>query len=388
MINRAGLLVSFVVLVNTSSGALPTVQQIPQWRLGDRPRLVIGTVTGDERYTFNEIRTVFRQRTGHFVIADDNARIRVYNAQGVFVRQIGGTGSGPGEFRDLQFVFPYRGDSIATADRGLDRISVFDSAGKFGRSFINPVRHVRKPGTTPSQGCCQVAGAFADGSFVVELPEDLPNLPGGPRSGLLTLIRLTADATRTDTIGTFASERLTYDANVPNRIRTMHFTGSFRYAVLPNEVMGGNGEEARLTVVRANGQKLPDIRVVLERRRVTREMRQAFEENIREAFRKNPHMFHGGPETYLAGEYPEYLPAFGSVSDDGAGNFWLGLPWVYGQPERSEYVNFTRTGAAQGRIAFPNRTYPVHFGRNDVIVIRLDEMDVQQVRVYALQRIP
>lgn len=149
----------------------------------------------------------------------------------------------------------------------------------------------REPGGIPAQSCCLVAGVFPDGSILVEPPEFLPNTPGGPRHGRLTLLRLSPDGTRVDTVGRFDSRRLTYDANARNGIRPYHFSAPFSYAIVGDRVYGGNGEDGSLTVVDATGRRQPGVVPPLRRSQVTRAIRAAFEDTIRAQLARNPRAY-------------------------------------------------------------------------------------------------
>jgi hypothetical protein len=335
---------------------------------------------------FTFVSAVVRSADGRIFVADRDATIRIYDAEGKHISGFGGSGEGPGEFRFLRTMFSYRGDSILAADAALRRISVFDSQGKFGRSFPNPVGVVREEGGIPSQSCCLVAGVFPDGSILVEPPEFLPNTPGGPRYGRLTLLRLSADGARLDTIGRFPSRRLTYDAAAPNKIRIMHFTPPFTYAVLGDRLYGGNGEHARLTVVGANGQSFPDVPLSIPRVPVTGAVRKAFGDSLRAAMARNPGFYEGPVESYLAGEFPDTMPAFVWVLVDRTGTLWLAAPALASATTPTEFHIVSSTGQLLGRIRLPEKSVPYWLGRDEVVVVQRDESDVQYVRVYRLIR--
>jgi hypothetical protein len=70
-----------------------------QWTVDPEPVLSIGLTEGDENYLFGEIAGIVRLDDGTIVVADGQARlIRYYDAQGVFIRQVGGQGGGPTDF--------------------------------------------------------------------------------------------------------------------------------------------------------------------------------------------------------------------------------------------------------------------------------------------------
>jgi hypothetical protein len=364
--------------------AQPPAAQVREWRLESQPVASIGVAEGDERYMFNWIIGVLKLADGRILVGERDGSIRIFGADGRHLARFGGQGEGPGEFRFLRSLLPYRGDSIAAADAGLRRISIFDANGRFGRSVNNSATYVRAPGTIPSQSCCLVSGTFPDGSFLVELPETLPNAPGGPRHGTVTLVRLAADGSSIDTIGSFAGSRLMYDASAPNRIRAMHLTGRFTYAVIGDRVYGGNGEESHLEVVAADGGRPDTIPLGLPRSAVTAAMRSALADTIRAEYARTPR--ERPVEHYLSGEFPDRLPAFGRVLSDVAGNLWLAASPYAGTAREMDYLVFSTAGEQIARIRLPAVTAPIWLDRDEVVMVQQDALDVEYVNVYRILR--
>ncbi len=80
---------------------------------------------------------------GNVYVGDGrNFRIAVYDDAGHFLRSLGREGSGPGEFRTLQFV-GIDGDQVVACDFQQMRLSIFTTAGEFVRTILYP-RVVRK----------------------------------------------------------------------------------------------------------------------------------------------------------------------------------------------------------------------------------------------------
>ena len=59
----------------------------------------VGAVTGEDWETFGNVHDLAFDRLGNLYVVDtQGARIVVVNPEGGFVRQLGGVGTGPGEF--------------------------------------------------------------------------------------------------------------------------------------------------------------------------------------------------------------------------------------------------------------------------------------------------
>lgn len=72
--------------------------------------------------------------TGHLLVADRDMTLREFDLHSAVIRHFGRAGAGPGEFRQLTWAVPIRGDSIAVYDGELHRVSVFSHEGNHARS--------------------------------------------------------------------------------------------------------------------------------------------------------------------------------------------------------------------------------------------------------------
>jgi hypothetical protein len=89
------------------------------------PMLSLGVLEGDSLLQFNRVVTPFRTSDGSVVVpvSGDNS-IRIFDSNGAFLKSLGRSGSGPGEFRFLIAAWP-RGDTIESLDLQLRRIMRF-----------------------------------------------------------------------------------------------------------------------------------------------------------------------------------------------------------------------------------------------------------------------
>jgi hypothetical protein len=125
---------SLATLACAEPDARNDASTLPALRLAVSPLLEIGVVEGDNRYAFQDVTGVLPLSAGGVVVADGGAgELTRYAADGTFVHRWGGRGEGPGEFYLLSRVYPWAGDSIAALDQRIDRLSLFDADGAFGR---------------------------------------------------------------------------------------------------------------------------------------------------------------------------------------------------------------------------------------------------------------
>jgi hypothetical protein len=104
------------------------------WKAGQEWRLVpevrIGSVDGDEAYTFSMVVGLVLDDLNRVWVADyQEQNIRVFDSRGAHVRTIGRKGSGPGEFRSVSGMVRMPDGNVVVLDFGNFRFSVFDTAG-------------------------------------------------------------------------------------------------------------------------------------------------------------------------------------------------------------------------------------------------------------------
>jgi hypothetical protein len=123
-----------IELVDVPPGSFATV---PAWSLDSLP-LRIGAVDGPLEYQFSRAGGPWRLATGTIVLPNGQSELRMYDSTGHYLRTVGRSGQGPGEYRQLWNIAPLAGDSILAFDL-LGRVSVLDGHGEYARSYaIDP----------------------------------------------------------------------------------------------------------------------------------------------------------------------------------------------------------------------------------------------------------
>ena len=93
----------------------------------------IGVVEGEEPYQLDEVNGVTVTDDGRIFVVNGGTRtVRVFDAHGRFLREFGGKGDGPAEFRFLGDVIVH-GDTVAAV--GPYKVAVFDTLGGFRTSW-------------------------------------------------------------------------------------------------------------------------------------------------------------------------------------------------------------------------------------------------------------
>ncbi len=97
-----------------------------------QPELRIGTLDGPPEYTFGRVRDVAWAPGGSIFVLDAfGPQILQYSDDGQFLRLVGRSGSGPGEYKEVLGIEITPEGLLAIWDVGNARISLFDSAGTF-----------------------------------------------------------------------------------------------------------------------------------------------------------------------------------------------------------------------------------------------------------------
>jgi hypothetical protein len=101
------------------------------WTLSPEPTLTIGQTDGEREYLFSRIRSAILLPGGRIGVVDQHAEgIRVFSPEGIFEREIGRRGEGPGEFVRLSVMRFVPPDTILVHDSRLYRLTKFLTTGE------------------------------------------------------------------------------------------------------------------------------------------------------------------------------------------------------------------------------------------------------------------
>jgi hypothetical protein len=108
----------------------------PAWTA--TPVATIGTDSGETSFT--SIRSLLFSPQGELLVLDDRAKeVKVFDSTGRYLRPIGRSGDGPGEYA-RPYSLAWLGDTLAVLDPGNSRIGLFDGRGKWaGQLRVQPI---------------------------------------------------------------------------------------------------------------------------------------------------------------------------------------------------------------------------------------------------------
>ena len=292
---------------------ITTTPQIDLGGLKDDPK--------DELDARNPFASAFRLSDGRYV-ASDYAWLKIFDAKGKYIRTIGRSGNGPGEFRQLMQICVARGDTLIAFGYGDGRVSVFDSTGRHVRSFVT--------GHYTTNGAC-----FEDGTIVVHANRHInPATTMTPERAsvldrIVDLERVHADGSGAGTIGWVFAEML-YGAQT---MENSYAQGRSVYT--------GDGRTADVRIFSIDGKLTQIIRWNDPLAPLTDD----------EARRRTADMVRGGSGSGATPPHLDVFPAYSHLVADDAGRVWVEDPFSTAAPHG--WTLFAADGSLLGRVVPP-----------------------------------
>lgn len=387
-----GLVVRDSAGVRIAESGAPTWDAGDGWHLSDEPALEIGALDGPAEVQFASIAGVLRLADGRIVVGDQRApdgHLRVYGPDGRFLARFAPAGEGPGELGFLTLFASYRGDSLATWDPRANRMSVFDVEGRLGRtqSIEIPIDDL----TTGAGGAAMVmtgavSGFLDDGSVLVSPGLRFEAQQGGTVSVPVRLLVHSPEGALLDSIGPLAEvdwrlpdfERLQLgisDPYPPLSVRQERRDRIYAGSAATYEIRVFHVEGGLERIIRSPGRDL----------RMTEAARQAYlDEQLRRAEEAGRR-----PEVERALRdvpFPATLPAYARLLVDAEDHLWIQEYRLPGAEGPFRWSVFDPDGRHLGAVEVPEAFRIHQIDRDHVIGVWTDELDVQFVRVYGLER--
>jgi hypothetical protein len=376
------------VQIAESSG--PAWGEAEGWRLSPEPMLQIGEAEGAAPYLLSGVNSAIRRRDGTIVLTNSGSQeIRFYDSDGRHVRSAGRKGGGPGEFEYLSWVSLLAGDTLVAYDMIARRLSRFSSDGEFVRSTsLDAV-------ATPDQPFLEVVSALHDGSLVVRFsrPEDADRSGDGLHRVGTVFLWLSPEGELRDTISAqpfLDTYRLsvTLPGGVTGRsIRPPTFGRVQVAAVTGNRVVLGSNDGFELGVYAPDDALERLVRVRTEPRPVTDAMLEA---NARESLARLERMRNQQARPLMERSIKETphaatLPFYRQFRGDDAGNLWV-LKYEAPGERAGDWTIFDPEGRLLGDVTMPESFRPLHIGADFVLGVWSDELDVERVQMYRLEK--
>lgn len=347
------------------------------WRLSEDPVLEIGRAAGAAEYLLDRIAGARRLADGRLVIANGGSgELRYYGPDGAHLRSVGGIGEGPREFRGMQWLRPYGVDSLMIFDQALQRISTMGLEGEFGRvvslSALGPA------------GRANPQGVFSDGVILGNQRVRFEERSGFQQSDAIYGLFAGLDGSMTDTLAITPGLEF-YQIREPSMVMVTsrllvpepHVTVSGNRAFVgfggTYEIQEYDSQGTLHRLIRNSVAPSPVSPTDLDRLvelQLAMVKAGVVKDRISKAFDELPR--------------PDFRPAFSGLMGDDDGNLWVQesrLPW---EPE--SWQVFDPDGRLLGPVEMPVGFRPLHISADFVVGVSNDELDIQQVQSYALEK--
>jgi hypothetical protein len=375
-------------VVNSAAGIW---QGESSWNLV--PELVIGTTEGPEEETFGALAGLQVDDAGRIYIVDRQINeLRIFGPDGAFVRSVGRTGDGPGEYRNANGLLWIADGTLAVIDQRGNRYTLLSAEGEYIRSVP---RQLGFYSWTFRGGYS--AGHIYEYSFVGDGPDQLPVLLGTSLSAAPAATEAGAPPSSEEATspGTFAVD--TVMLPVPNAplyesysVRTAQggmgmtvpFTPSPVYSLDPEgTIWHGHGGEFRIARSSFEGDTLMEI--VLDATGTPVAEGDLAEWESGAAVTRFREM--GG--NLDMSRIPSVKPFFDALHVDTDGFLWVSVP---APPNQVLFSVFDPEGRFLGRLQADgmdrDTNVPPVVRNGRLYFVGRDELDVQRVYVFRIER--
>lgn len=371
------------------SGGVPVVingrpdpDNDPAWTVASDPAVEIGVLEGRPEYQLVQVSGAAVMTDGAIVLADRGAHeLRFYDADGRHLRSVGREGDGPGEFRSVELIGLFGGDSILTFDQYQRRTSVFGPAGAFARSFT--------AGGEAELAFPYPVGVFADGSLLVR--EGGVYRAGEASTGVdrapVRLFLAGPDGRIADSLGVFpGSEAFVFTEGRSLSVSTLMFGRDLVEAVSGRRLALGNNDGYSVRVLRSDGS---DVHVV-RRRQEPVPVRDAdveafMADELSDIDQGDENRRRMALLRFEQMPRHETFPAYASIELDAEGHLWVEQ---YRGPREAETVwhVFDQDGVFAARVRLPSRLRVLEIGDDWVLGVTRDDLGVERVALHRLDR--
>ena len=372
------------------------IDTLPEWTFSAEPMLTIGKTTGEDPYLFARIQDAFRLRSGEIVVVEGfDFEFRVFDSDGLFRRSFGGRGEGPGEFGEIVGVRERTQGGIAVADNRLRRVTWFDDQGVVSAIW---------PTVCPADGwyfndvsLCYFGGFAGDGAvfwYGSRRAQGQPRIDEGTLQrtpgGTLFLALASGDSTIVvDSVSATDRARVVQSLDDMPAIWSVPeiFAPEGHWAFGPRSVALGESSGFEIRLRDSSGELRRVLRVDREPEFVT----SAHLDSIRALLGTPASISPRDLALLYLDEVPTggQIPLFSELRFDDAGRLWVAdyvPPRVLLVPDTTWWTVFDQTALPLARVATGRSDNILEFGEDHILLRETDEMDVQRVAMYRIER--
>ena len=347
------------------------------WSIESVPLLDIGGEGVPETHAVFRVADVAQLGDGRVVVVNGGASdIRYYAQDGAHLATSGKQGEGPGEFQRPASLLVLPDDSLIVVDQRAARATVLDSAGAYVRDF------------RPEAGGQPVVpvGRLADGTLIATRTNVLRD-GSPPTTGLISPEVLVFSLLSDGTIDTLAAapgaERYLEVGTQSINISTLAFGREPSYAVTGDLVVMATQTAPSILFVSRDG----DAKRILRTGRAMVPVTDAEKSALVEATADpNDPAGKAAFAERLTKQSAEFVPPYDHVVAADDGSLWVADYARHKPAERGLWTVYDAEGRFAARIRLPASFVPHQIGEDYVLGVETDELDVEHVRKYRLNR--
>ena len=358
-------------------------EEVPRIPLLELAR--VGGYDSRPEYTLADVDYAALLDDGSIAIADgiDRPEVRIFSEQGVFLRVLGRSGVGPGEFRSIRGLVALPG-KIVVWDPQIVRLTYFLTDGQLEKTVTLDLDGLQQ--LRPS-----FVGVLRDGSAVFRdfrgVGFDMRSEMPGIRRDTIRFVRFAIDGSSWQEIAsTLGPERLFYNEDRTWGLESLIFGREQRSTVFGDQLAVGVTDSLALTVYSAQGDLLRQPKLSRPQLRVTeRHIRLEKERRIREY----------NPQTLVTGDnLPDFvalhearinalsskesLPAFSDLLPAGSDGFWV-REYLYPGENVQRWFRLSGDLVPTGWIELSRGDALLVANEDTLVVLATDDLDVETV---------
>lgn len=358
---------------------------LPEWALAPSPGLTLADAATGDSTAFTHISAARWLRDGRIVVADAAARrLLLFDSAGRFVRPLGRSGQGPGEFRNLGEVTVIPGDSLTTFDASLRRLSVWHPDSGF-------VRSTQVVGTSLESSPSD-AWLWRDGRIVVLQLSITPRDSIAPASGVRRW-PMRAQLALQDTSGSVLATSAAFDGMYTGIYEggdtRLPFSNQPFSAISRDRVYFGSGSTFTIAYLDSDFTRAGELRWPAQREDLTQaEVEAVKSEAMALAAKRLPpdQLAKRCAMNFARAILPRERPAIGRVFLDDEERLWVGrfeatrLGSLLQKPS-DRWTVISKNGEPVARLRLPESSRLEDVRGARVLLVVRDSLDVQTIAV-------
>lgn len=389
-------------------------RQIP-----DEPRVQVGSSSDGDAVLYDIVGAVMLS-DGRIVVANrGTSEVLFFAPDGNFLFAAGGPGDGPGAFRSLATLGAGSGDTLFTYDDRTGRISVFNADGALLRTRRIDISSALPAGFDFGPGL-QAAGWTPSGDLVAfrrllrSTPSERDSSDSFGRARTLAtsseflrfrqptveLLSFNREGRLVSRIGELKGSESLFVNQVQDRrddggsgtismtssLLDLPFLKTFQANAAWGAVAFGNTSDYEIRVTDASGDMMYTVRRARAAKTVTTSERNAWIQGQLSVI-SDPELRGRRRRLYDGIEFPTTMPAFSSLALQEGGALWVEeFDSGMARRGRTRWGVYDAGGTHLGDVTMPARLRPMSIGRDYLLGVWKDELDVEYVRVYDVMR--